>query len=71
MFHRSKYGAAGDSLPGDLNGDVPESGDNWDDFAWSADAARRFSEHPNTWKQFVTDAVARTVALGAGVDRSL
>jgi hypothetical protein len=60
MFHKSRYGAHGDSLPCDLNGDVPEEGDGWEDMAWPADEARRFSESPNTWKRYVEGAVAAT-----------
>ncbi|MBM3463823.1 MAG: hypothetical protein FJX76_17140 [Armatimonadetes bacterium] len=60
MFHNSRYGVPGESLPGDLNGNVPEEGDDWLDFAWSANDSRRFSESPQQWKRFVADAVART-----------
>ncbi len=59
-FHQSKYGKRGESLPADLNGDVTEAGDDWSDMAWAADDARRFSEHPKLWKQFVEQAVAAT-----------
>lgn len=59
-FHRSKYGPHGDKLPCDLNGDVPEAGDDWSDLAWAADDARRFSEHSRLWKQFVEQAVLMT-----------
>lgn len=56
-FHKSRYGEHGERLPCDLNGDVPEAADDWGDFAWRADDARRFSEHPRLWQQFVEQAV--------------
>jgi hypothetical protein len=59
-FPKSDLGARGQSLPCDLNGDVPQAGDDWSDFAWAADDARRFSEHPRLWKQFVEEAVRLT-----------
>jgi len=59
-FHKSKYGSHGEALPCDLNGDVPEASDDWSDLAWPADEARRYSEHPKLWKQFVEDAVRQT-----------
>lgn len=66
MFHRSRFGEAGEELPGDLNGNVPEEGDDWLDFAWPAGEARRFSESPQQWKTFVSRAVEQTKALTAG-----
>lgn len=62
-IHKSKYGDKGESLPCDLNGDVPETGDDWADFAWPADDARRFSEHPNLWKKFVEDAASKIAEI--------
>lgn len=64
-FHKSKYGDKGENLPCDLNGDVPEVGDDWNDFAWAADDARRFSEHPKLWKQFIDDAARQATAITA------
>jgi hypothetical protein len=58
-----RFGAAGEHLFSDLNGNVPEDGDDWLDFAWSARDARRFSESPKVWKDLVAKAVADTAAL--------
>ncbi len=71
MFHRSRFGEAGEILPSDLNGNVPEDGDDWLDFAWSATDARRFSESPNGWKNFVAKAAAESRVLeAAGSDKA-
>lgn len=64
MFSKEeRFGPAGDHLFSDLNGNVPEAGDDWLDFAWSARDARRFSESPKVWKDLVAKAVADTAAL--------
>lgn len=65
-FPRSKYGAPGESLPSDLNGNVPEEGDRWEDMAWPAQLSRRFAETPNGWKTFVAQAVEATQKLASG-----
>ena len=66
MFNgEERFGAAGESLPCDLNGNVPEEGDSWLDFAWSARDARRFSESPKIWKDFVARAVTATAEVVA------
>lgn len=66
MFHKSRYGSHGEALPSDLGGNVPEDGDDWLDFAWSARDSRRFSESPKLWNDFVARAVAETAAASAG-----
>lgn len=65
MFPKSQYGERGEGLPSDLNGNVPEEGDDWLDFAWGAADARRFSESPQQWKTFVARAVEQTRSVAA------
>lgn len=59
-FDKSRYGTHGETLPSDLNGNVPEEGDQWEDMAWPANLSRRFSESPNGWKTFTARAVEET-----------
>jgi phytoene/squalene synthetase len=69
-FHKDECGAFGKNLPCDLNGNVPEPGDEWTDFAWPADDSRRFSENPRAWKTFVEKAVAETEAARAAAQHA-
>ncbi len=64
-FHKSKYGKHGDSLPSDLEGNVPEEGDHWEDLIFPADM--EWTEE--SWDEFVSMAVAETEEAGRSIAR--
>jgi hypothetical protein len=38
VFHQSELGAFSDLLPCDMNGQIPEAGDDWRTMAWGLEA---------------------------------
>lgn len=68
-FHKSNLGSFGEGLPCDLNGRVPEAGDEPTDFTWDHDEFKvDFDEHGNgyegyaaeRWSTFVTETAELT-----------
>lgn len=65
MFHKSKLGSYGKSLPCDIMGYVPELGDNYTDGAW--DACHDWDD--DSWQDFVADAVEDTESAHAELSK--
>ena len=68
-FHKSNFGSFGEGLPCDLNGFVPEDGDDAASFDFGDDRfTADFDKHGNgyegyaeeSWREFVADAVEKT-----------
>lgn len=82
MFHYSHLGSFGSNLPRDINGYVPEKGDDWRDMRFdlgsdlSPDAAKNKRDRKERetflddewWPEFVADAVRRTEEASAALD---
>ena len=56
-FHKTSLGRLGESLPSDLNGYVPQEGDQPEDFTWDP----RTEWTPSSWSLFVEGAVQATL----------
>lgn len=77
MFHKSQLGSFGDRLPADLNGYVPEHGDDPGDFSWPHDefeddyddAGNGYDGYAHErWSEFVDDAVKATDEASEALD---
>lgn len=62
-FPYSLLGPAAARIQGycDLDGQVPERGDEWHQFRWNRRMRSRF-EQPGEWEAFVATAIAATAA---------
>lgn len=76
MFHKSNFGSFGESLPCDLNGFVPQEGDDVEQFSFDHDEfTQDFDRHGNgyegaaddAWEEFVARAVAATAEAEAAL----
>lgn len=64
MFHKSNYGSAGESLPSDIRGYVPEAGDDHADMVW--DGMEEWTDE--TWADYMADAIAATAKADADLN---
>jgi hypothetical protein len=72
MFHKSQLGSFGENIPSDLNGMVPERGDDWRDFNWDSsvkeDLAVGDDYSEELWEEMVAEAEAATEEASKGLD---
>lgn len=64
-FHKTSLGPLGEPLPSDLNGYVPQEGDQPEDFTWDP----RTEWTPSSWSLFVEQAVQATLQAEAESQR--
>jgi len=75
MFHHTKFGKFGDSLPADLDGNVPEEGDDWREMNWDhggediSDAAVAERLDRQWWPAVVAEAVQKSVEATAALKK--
>ena len=66
MFHLTRLGSFGRNVPSDIDGYVPELGDDWRDMNWAFGGASD-EEVDDMWEDIVSAAVAATAKADAGI----
>jgi len=62
-FHYTQFGSFGNNLPRDIDGYVPEAGDDWRDFSFDFGSEnsddKDIQEYRDTewWPEFLTEAI--------------
>lgn len=69
MINVTEFGAEGAFLPADTNGNIPESGDELNNFDFHQNLMEKFNDNPLAWDEFVMACVSAVNSARNGFRR--